>query len=119
MEALLQLNQEVLITIKRLGINGEGIGYYKKQAVFVDGAFPPEQVVIEIIEVNRNYCKGAIVRLKVKAAKRVTPFCKHYEECGGCQIQHIDYSEQLSLKEEMLPSLVCQTHLDHLYGLHP
>jgi len=102
MEALLQLNQEVLITIKRLGINGEGIGYYKKQAVFVDGAFPPEQVVIEIIEVNKNYCKGAIVRIKVKSPKRVAPFCKHYEECGGCQIQHIEYSEQLLLKEEML-----------------
>lgn len=102
MEPLLRLEQEVLITIKRLGINGEGIGYYKKQAVFVDGVFPPEQVVVKITEVHPGYSKAEAVRIKVKAAKRVKPFCKHYDTCGGCQIQHIDYQEQLSLKEEML-----------------
>ena len=102
MEPLLSVNQEVLITIRRLGINGEGIGYYKKQAVFVPGAMPPEQVVIKITEVSNNFCKGEVVRIKVKAKKRVKPFCKHYADCGGCQIQHIAYLEQLSLKEEML-----------------
>lgn len=102
MEQLLNLDQEVLITIKRLGINGEGIGYYKKQAVFVDGVFPPEQVVVKVTDLQRGYAKAEVVRIKVKAAKRVKPFCKHYGTCGGCQIQHIDYKEQLSLKEEML-----------------
>ncbi|MCK5761831.1 MAG: 23S rRNA (uracil(1939)-C(5))-methyltransferase RlmD, partial [Candidatus Izimaplasma sp.] len=102
MEPLLEVNQEVLITIKRLGINGEGIGFYKRQAVFVDGVFPPEQVVVRITEVQKSYTKAEVVRIKVKAAKRVKPFCKHYDTCGGCQIQHIDYQEQLFLKEEML-----------------
>ncbi len=102
MEPLLKVNQEVLVTIKRLGINGEGIGFYKRQAVFVDGVFPPEQVVVKITEVQKSYTKAEVVRIKVKAAKRVKPFCRHYAECGGCQIQHIDYDEQLALKEEML-----------------
>jgi 23S rRNA (uracil-5-)-methyltransferase RumA len=102
MEVILKKNQEVLVTIRRLGINGEGIGFYKKLAVFVDGVFPPEQVVVRITEVNRGHAKGEAVRIKVKAAKRVKPFCTHYKECGGCQIQHIAYSEQLALKEEML-----------------
>ena len=87
MEPLLKVNQEVLVTIKRLGINGEGIGFYKRQAVFVDGVFPPEQVVVKITEVQKAYTKGDVVRIKVKAAKRVKPFCKHYDSCGGCQIQ--------------------------------
>lgn len=95
-------DQEMLITIRRLGINGEGIGFYKKLAIFVDGVFPPEQVVVRITEVNRGHAKGEAIRVKVKAEKRVKPFCAHFKECGGCQIQHIDYAEQLSLKEEML-----------------
>lgn len=106
MEPLLRVDQEVLITIRRLGINGEGIGYYKKQAVFVPGVFPPEEVVVKITEVSNNYSKGEVVRIKIKASKRVKPFCKHYEECGGCQIQHIQYAEQLSLKEEMLTQTI-------------
>ncbi len=102
MDVILVKNQEILITIRRLGINGEGIGFYKKLAVFVDGVFPPEQVVVRITEVNRGHAKGEAIRIKVKAEKRVKPFCAHFKECGGCQIQHIAYPEQLSLKEEML-----------------
>jgi 23S rRNA (uracil-5-)-methyltransferase RumA len=102
MEPLLKLKQEILLTIKRLGINGEGIGYYKRKAVFVEGAIPPEEVIVKITEVNKTYAKGEMVRIKLKAAKRVTPFCKHFGTCGGCQIQHIAYAEQLLLKEEMI-----------------
>ena len=30
-----QREKDVIITIKRLGINGEGIGYYKKKIIFI------------------------------------------------------------------------------------
>jgi 23S rRNA (uracil1939-C5)-methyltransferase len=33
-------NDQFILDIKRLGINGEGIGFYKRLAVFVDGAIP-------------------------------------------------------------------------------
>ena len=49
---VLNKNQEVLLTIKRLGINGEGIGYYKRLAVFVPFAIPGEEVVTKITETN-------------------------------------------------------------------
>jgi 23S rRNA (uracil-5-)-methyltransferase RumA len=102
MEPLLKKDQKILLTIKRIGINGEGIGYYKRQAVFVDGVIPPEEVIVNITEVNRNYSKGEVVKFNIRAQKRVKPFCKHFGECGGCQLQHIDYEEQLAFKEEML-----------------
>ncbi|MBN2604702.1 MAG: 23S rRNA (uracil(1939)-C(5))-methyltransferase RlmD [Bacilli bacterium] len=102
MEEILKKGQEVLITIKRIGINGEGIGYYKRLAVFVDGVMPPEEVVVKITDVKMGYCKGEVVRIKVKSENRVKPFCKHFSVCGGCQIQHISYQEQLSQKTEML-----------------
>ncbi len=102
MESLLTIDQKVLLTIKRIGINGEGIGYYKKQAVFVPGVLPPEEVIVKITDIKNNYSTGEIVAIKTRANKRTKPFCKHYGSCGGCQLQHIEYDEQLSLKEEML-----------------
>ena len=48
---ILNKNQEILLSIKRIGINGEGIGYYKRLAVFVPGAIPGEEVVVRITEV--------------------------------------------------------------------
>jgi 23S rRNA (uracil-5-)-methyltransferase RumA len=106
MDTLLKKGQEVLITIKRIGINGEGIGYYKRKAVFVDGVIPPEEVVVKITDVKDKYATAEVVRIKIKAAKRVKPFCPHYGSCGGCQLQHIEYYEQLSLKEEMLEQAI-------------
>ena len=106
MEPLLKKDQKILLTIKRLCINGEGIGYYKRQAVFVDGVLPPEEVIVKIVDVRNNYCKGELVKLNIRAKNRVKPFCKHYGVCGGCQIQHIAYEEQLLLKEEMLQQAI-------------
>lgn len=106
MDNLLKKDQRVLLTIKRLGINGEGIGYYKKKAVFVPGVLPPEEVVVQITDVQERYATGEVVNIKIKAQKRVKPFCKHYGVCGGCQTMHIDYEEQLALKEEMLAQTI-------------
>ena len=44
----IELGQQFPLTIKRLGINGEGVGYFKKKVVFVDGALPEEEVVVEV-----------------------------------------------------------------------
>lgn len=113
METKLKLNQEILLTIKRLGINGEGIGFYKRQAVFVDGVFPPEVCIVKITELNRGHAVGELVHIRKKAFYRTKPFCKHFGVCGGCQIQHIAYDEQLRLKEEMLKqSFERYTNLD-------
>jgi 23S rRNA (uracil-5-)-methyltransferase RumA len=106
MPPLLQVKQTILLTIKRLGINGEGIGYYKKKAVFVPGLIPPEEAIVRITEVQDNYATAEIVHIRIKAAKRVQPFCRHYFQCGGCQTQHIAYDEQLLLKEELLQQTI-------------
>lgn len=106
MSVELKVNQSILLTIKRLGINGEGIGYYKRMAVFVPGAIPPEEVIVKITKTTPKYAYGEIKQIRIKAAKRVKPFCKHFGTCGGCQIQHIDYQEQLALKEEMLQQTI-------------
>ncbi len=42
------LGQRFPLTIKRLGINGEGIGYFKRKLVFVKGALPDEVIVAEV-----------------------------------------------------------------------
>ncbi len=102
MKTELVKNQEVLITIKKIGINGEGIGYYKRQAVFVDGVFPPEEVVVKIQSIHRGYAVAKAIHLKKRAFYRDRPFCKHYDVCGGCQLQHVKYDEQLRLKEDLL-----------------
>ncbi len=98
----LQIDDNIVLEIKRLGINGEGIGFYQKLAVFVDGAIPGETVKLRISQVSEKMAKGEIIEYRQVSPNRVEPKCPHYEKCGGCQISHIENKYTGVLKREML-----------------
>lgn len=90
------------VEIKRLGINGEGIGYIDKKAIFIDHALPGELVLVDIIEDHQTYLKGKLIQIIKASDDRVTPFCPVYDTCGGCQLQHLNYDKQLIEKRELI-----------------
>ncbi|WP_082146980.1 23S rRNA (uracil(1939)-C(5))-methyltransferase RlmD [Rubeoparvulum massiliense] len=90
------------ITIKSIGINGEGIGYYQKKIIFVPGALPQEEVMVMVIDENERFARGKLVSIKNPSSQRLTPPCEQYEACGGCQLQHLDYAGQLEAKRQIV-----------------
>ncbi|MGG3467790.1 23S rRNA (uracil(1939)-C(5))-methyltransferase RlmD [Neobacillus pocheonensis] len=90
------------LTIKRLGINGEGVGYFKKQVVFVPGALPGEEVVVEATEVHPKFAEAKIKKIRTQSPHRVKPLCPVYDQCGGCQLQHLHYDQQLKEKRDIV-----------------
>ena len=109
----LKVDQEFLVTIKRIGINGEGIGYYKRQAVFIPGTLVGEEVVATCTRVAQGYAEAEIVRIKKKSNQRKQPVCEVYGKCGGCQLQHMAYPEQLRVKRDMITQAIERyTNLD-------
>ncbi|MEW9108120.1 MAG: 23S rRNA (uracil(1939)-C(5))-methyltransferase RlmD [Cytobacillus gottheilii] len=100
--AQLKLGQTFPLTIKRLGINGEGVGYFKKQVVFVPGALPGEEVVVEATKVHPKFSEGKIKKVRKKSQHRVVPPCPVYDQCGGCQLQHLEYTQQLKGKRDIV-----------------
>ncbi|MBO8172880.1 MAG: 23S rRNA (uracil(1939)-C(5))-methyltransferase RlmD [Bacillaceae bacterium] len=89
-----------VLTIKRLGLNGEGIGYYRKKVVFVNGVLPGEEISARVTRVEKNYIEAELVKVKKASPRRTDPVCSVYAECGGCQLQHVDYEGQLAGKQE-------------------
>ncbi|PXZ12712.1 23S rRNA (uracil(1939)-C(5))-methyltransferase RlmD [Lactobacillus helveticus] len=98
--------KDVIITIKRLGINGEGIGYYKKKIIFIPGTLPDEVVVAKIVKSYPHYIQGELVRIKEKSPDRVA-FPEGVDpEIGGLELAHLSYEKQLEFKRNnMLESL--------------
>lgn len=99
---IIKEGQEFPLTIKRLGINGEGVGYFKRQVVFVQGALPGEEVVVTVTDVKEKFSEAKIKKIRKKSEDRVTPPCPIYEKCGGCQLQHLDYKAQLKEKKDIV-----------------
>ncbi|TDF96307.1 23S rRNA (uracil(1939)-C(5))-methyltransferase RlmD [Paenibacillus piri] len=92
----------IVITIKRIGINGEGVGYYKRKAVFINGALPNEVVKADVLKAESTYITAKLVEIEKPSPDRQTPPCPVYDACGGCQLQHMTYSAQLRAKEELI-----------------
>ncbi|HGI2876173.1 TPA: 23S rRNA (uracil(1939)-C(5))-methyltransferase RlmD [Streptococcus agalactiae] len=96
------LKQRIPLKIKRMGINGEGIGFYKKTLIFVPGALKGEEVFCQISYVRRNFAEAKLLKINKKSKNRVDPACSIYKECGGCQIMHLQYDKQLEFKTDVI-----------------
>ena len=90
--------QSCEIQIDRLGTSGEGVGRYENFTVFVPQALPNERVLTVIEEVKKTYARGRIHKILQESPDRTTPLCEIYDECGGCQLQHLFYEAQLCAK---------------------
>jgi len=110
----LRVGDEIFVDVKRVGINGEGIAFYKKLAVFIDGALPKENILVKIKEVHKKYAIGEIVKLKVSSTSRTNAFCPYINKCGGCSLQHLKYDESGSIKKDILVEA-----LNRYSGLNP
>lgn len=78
---------------------GEGIGKIDNFTVFVKDAVKGEKVRAKIIKVNKSFAIGKLIDIIEKSQDRTEPVCSIYKKCGGCQLQHLKYTEQLEFKK--------------------
>ncbi len=96
------VGNRIIVTIKRIGINGEGVGYYKRKAVFIQGALKDEVVKAKVTKVEPTYLHAELTEVEKRSPDRAVPPCPIYEACGGCQLQHMTYEAQLQAKEDIV-----------------
>lgn len=97
-----EIGQRFPLTIKRMGINGEGIGYYKRMAVFIPGALTGEEVVAEVTSVATRYLRAKVHRIRQTSPHRVDPRDSYADQVGGFELEHLDYPEQLKFKRDVV-----------------
>ena len=106
LNAPVKLGEEVLVTIHGIGSSGEGVGRVDDFTVFVPFALPGETVKVSINMVKKTYATGKLIDIVTPASNRIEPTCNLYGVCGGCQLQHITYEGQLSLKTQKVKDVI-------------
>lgn len=101
-QTTMEVGQKFPLTIKRLGINGEGVGFYKRNVVFVKGAIPGEEITAQVTKTQRNFAEAEILTIRKASKYRQEAPCPVYNECGGCQLQHMTYDKQLMEKRDIV-----------------
>ncbi|NLZ48274.1 MAG: 23S rRNA (uracil(1939)-C(5))-methyltransferase RlmD [Clostridiales bacterium] len=92
-------NQELLVDIVAEGYQGEGIAKPQGFPIFIPGALKGEKVKIKIVKLTKNHGFGKLLDIVEPSENRVEPICPLYKRCGGCQLQHMSYQEQLVFKK--------------------
>ena len=93
-------NEEYIGIVEAFGSNGEGIIKDNGLITFVPYAIKGEKVRYKILKATKSCAYGKLIEVLTPSDCRVNPSCSVFNKCGGCQIQHVDYANQLELKRE-------------------
>ena len=104
---MLSKNKEYIVDIVDIGQGGVGIGKYEGFTVFVDGGLVQDKIKVKITKSKKNYAVGDIVEIIEKSPFRVERKCSEsLRQCGGCQIQELDYQKQLDVKTNEVKQVI-------------
>lgn len=88
------------LTIENYNSEGQGVARWENQVIFVPGALKGETVWAELSSRKKNYCLAKLTAIQKASPHRVSPPCPYFARCGGCQLQHMAYEEQLAFKTQ-------------------
>ncbi len=105
-------NDKFVITIEDMSEDGAGIGKLDGYIWFVKDALIGDTIEASAMKMKKNYGFARLVRVIEPAPGRVEAKCPVARACGGCQMQELDYAEQLKFKERKV-----YNHLKRIGGL--
>ena len=86
--------------------HGRGMAKINDKIVFIPNTMIGEKVKIKITKNKKNYMEGKVIEYIEENKNRVKNLCPYYEKCGGCDILHLPYNEQLLYKENKIKNIV-------------
>lgn len=106
------------LVIERLADDGRGVARRQGKVVFVNDALPGETVLVRSIRQSKRYDEALLLERKVASPERIEPACIHYDNCGGCQLQHLNASSQQAFKSRRFHELITRLS-DHIQPAAP
>ncbi len=98
----MEKNKEYVGTVCAIGSNGEGIIKDNGAIIFVPYTLVGEKVKYKVLKVSSKCVYAKALEILTPAEMRVRAKCPVFTKCGGCQLQHVKYENQLSLKEQSI-----------------
>lgn len=113
-------NKIATATINKIINGGYGLCTAENgKTMMVRHGLPGETVEIEIIERQQRVDYGAVRTVLAPHQNRIEPPCPYYATCGGCNLQHADYSTQCTIKDQILQDLLKRNQASGLHRLRP
>lgn len=103
---MISVEKEFVVKIEKLSSNSQGIARHEGAVVFVDNVCPEDECRVSIVKKHKSYYIAKVVEMIKPSPYRVKPFCPIHSACGSCQLQHIDYKQQLVIKKQIVEDMM-------------
>ena len=91
--------------IKQSELNHVNNNNDKKYVIFVHNSYPGDTVKAKVLKLKKSYGEAKTVEILSPAEGRIEAECKHFNICGGCKQQDLEYSYQLKYKEQQVKDI--------------
>ena len=103
------------LIVKAVDLTHDGLGVVRLEdgyTVFVENMLKGEVASIEVTERRKKFGFGKVIEFVQKSPFRLVPKCKHFNECGGCRLMHMDYDVQIQFKKYRLELMMKKLKYD-------
>ena len=100
------------VRIEATAAEGNGLAYVDGKVLFVGQGIPGDIVDVQVNKVRSGYSQGYIAKMKSPSPHRLSPFCAHFGDCGGCTWQTLPYPMQTAFKQQQVVDQL--TRIGHL-----
>ena len=93
------MDELVEVTVRAIAAGGAGVADLPDgRVVFVPRTAPGDRARIRIGKSRPRWAEGSLEELLEPGPQRRASVCALYDRCGGCQLQHLPYAQQLAWK---------------------
>lgn len=95
-------NDRIETVIEDMSETGEGIGKTDGFTWFIKDTVIGDKVEAKAMKTKKSYGFARLEKILVPSSNRVEPKCPVARQCGGCQLQAMEYKEQLTYKQNKI-----------------
>ncbi len=120
---MMRKNEVIQLKIEKYAFEGKGLAKInlpqalkedkantgeKNFVVFVNGAYPGDEVKAKILKVKSSYADAKLEELISPSNFRKEAVCQYFGTCGGCKQQDLSYDAQLQFKKQQVEEIFKQ-----------
>jgi len=90
------------LRLESIAPGGDALGRFDGKPVFVKGGAPDETVCCRVTGERKTWARAELLEITEPSPARTEAACPYYGNCGGCNLQHIEYNAQIKVKTNII-----------------
>ena len=100
------------VKIKRLDDLGQGVAFIDEKVTFIPKTLTDDIVDIAVTKVKKKYNEAKLIDIITPSPARIAPKCPYFYNCGGCQLQMMNYEDTIKYKKDKVTNIFKKNKID-------